>query len=275
MCCDIHKSYPFLIVLGLYDGNVCVYDLRDGCKAPMYVSRGIKCKHGECVWQIRWGPDLSDGEINFFSVSADGTVFQWILMQNKLWVQTVMTLILHNEIADGPDGTKVVLKTGGSCVQFHPTDVNVFLVGTEVGLIYKCSTLFSSKYLMTYNAHNMSVYRIDFNRFDSNIFVSCSGDWRVKVWEDMRPDPLFIFDLGSAVGDIKWAPYSSTVFAAVTTEGKVHVFDLNVNKYKAICVQAVVPKRKNKLTRLAFNEKLPFIVVGDEKCVRLVDNANE
>lgn len=265
MCCDIHPSYPFLIVLGLYDGNVCVYDLRDGCKEPLYVSRGVKCKHGECIWQIRWGLDMADGEINFYSVSADGTVFQWILMQNKLWVQTMITLVLENEIADGPDGTRIVLKTGGSCIQFHPTDVNVFLVGTEVGFIYKCSTLFSSKYLMTYNAHNMSVYRIDFNRFDSNIFVSCSGDWRVKVWEDMRPDPLFIFDLGSAVGDIKWAPYSSTVFAAVTTEGKVHVFDLNVNKYKPICVQAVVPKRKNKLTRIAFNEKLPFIVVGDEK----------
>jgi len=95
--------------------------------------------------------------------------------------------------------------------------------------------------------------------------VSCGADWRVKVWEDMRPDPLFIFDLGAAVGDVKWAPYSSTVFAAVTTEGKVHVFDLNVNKYKAICIQAVVPKRKNKLTRLSFNEKLAFIVVGDEK----------
>ncbi|XP_030555011.1 dynein intermediate chain 2, ciliary [Drosophila novamexicana] len=267
MCCDIHPHYPFLVVVGLYDGNVAVYDLRDGCKEPMYISRGVKCKHAECVWQIKWGPDMVDGEINFYSVSSDGCVFSWILMQNKLWVTTIITLYLENGIADGPDGTKVTLKSGGSCVQFHPSDTSVFLVGTECGLIYKCSTAFSSKYLMTYYAHNMSVYRIDYNRFDSNIFVSCSGDWRVKVWEDMRADPLFIFDLGSAVGDVKWAPYSSTVFAAVTTEGKVHVFDLNVNKYKPICVQAVVPKRKNKLTRLAFNEKLPFIVVGDEKGV--------
>ena len=34
-----------------------------------------------------------------------------------------------------------------------------------------------------------------------------------------------------------WAPYSSTVLAAVTTEGKVFVFDLAVNKYKPICIQ--------------------------------------
>ena len=33
-------------------------------------------------------------------------------------------------------------------------------------------------------------------------------------------EPMFTFDLGSAVGDVAWAPYSSTVFAAVTADGK-------------------------------------------------------
>lgn len=78
-------------------------------------------------------------------------------------------------------------------------------------------------------------------------------------------DPLFIFDLGASVGDVKWAPYSSTVLAAVTTEGKVYVFDINVNKYKAICVQQVVHRKTVKLTCIAFNQKLPFLIVGDDK----------
>lgn len=33
--------------------------------------------------------------------------------------------------------------------------------------------------------------------------------------------PMFTFDLNAAVGDVVWAPYSSTVFGAVTTDGKV------------------------------------------------------
>lgn len=78
-------------------------------------------------------------------------------------------------------------------------------------------------------------------------------------------DPLFVFDVGDRVGDVKWAPYSSTVFAAVTSEGKVCVFDLNVNKYKPVCVQAIVSKRRNKITRISFNPKLPIIIVGDDK----------
>ena len=34
---------------------------------------------------------------------------------------------------------------------------------------------------------------------------------------------MFTFDLGSSVGDVDWAPYSSTVFAAVTADGKVRL----------------------------------------------------
>ncbi|XP_049279587.1 dynein intermediate chain 2, ciliary isoform X3 [Anopheles funestus] len=266
MCCDIHPKYPYLIAIGLYDGNVIVYNLQVGTKeGPVYISHGVNGKHAECVWEIKWGPDMQDGEINFFSVSADGKVFNWVLMQNKLAITTIITLFLELDQVSGPDGSALRLKGSGTCMVFHPHNPEIFLVGTEEGYVFKCSTAYSSKYLMTYHAHYLPVHRMDYNKFNSNIFASCSGDWRVKIWEDMRPEPLFIFDLGSSVGDVKWAPYSSTVFAAVTTEGKVFVFDLNVNKYKAICTQAIVSKRKNKLTRLAFNQKLPFIIVGDDK----------
>lgn len=78
-------------------------------------------------------------------------------------------------------------------------------------------------------------------------------------------DPLFTYDLGSAVGDAAWAPYSSTVFAAVTADGKVFVFDLNINKYEPICEQIVVQKKKTKLTHIAFNSKYPIIIVGDDR----------
>ena len=39
----------------------------------------------------------------------------------------------------------------------------------------------------------------------------------------MFREPMFVFDLNSAVGDVAWAPYSSTVFAAVTADGNVSV----------------------------------------------------
>ena len=40
--------------------------------------------------------------------------------------------------------------------------------------------------------------------------------------------PLTSVNIGNAVGGVAWAPYSSTVFAAVTSDGKVSL-DLVVN----------------------------------------------
>lgn len=41
---------------------------------------------------------------------------------------------------------------------------------------------------------------------------------------------MFTFDLNSAVGDVAWAPYSSTVFAAVTADGKV-CYNINLRVF--------------------------------------------
>ena len=88
--------------------------------------------------------------------------------------------------------------------------------------------------------------------------------------------PLFMFDLNSQVGDVAWAPYSSTVFAAVTLDGKVHIYDLYINKYTPVCVQAVVPKKKARLNHISFNQQHPIIIVGDSRgsvqCLKLSPN---
>jgi dynein intermediate chain 1 len=74
-----------------------------------------------------------------------------------------------------------------------------------------------------------------------------------------------MFDLDSQVGDVAWAPYSSTIFAAVTVDSKVHIFDLNVDKYHAICIQQVIPKKTGRLNHIAFNPYSPFLIVGDSR----------
>ncbi|XP_015178921.1 PREDICTED: dynein intermediate chain 2, ciliary isoform X2 [Polistes dominula] len=249
MCLDFSIQHPHLLVIGMKDGSVAVYNIMLPPTGPQYKSNDVTQKHGGIVWEVRWAPDTQEGNLAFYSVSIDGKINFWVLNQKELGLTTVMTLYLDQPPIPGPDGTMITLK-----------------VGTEEGTMYKCNTAYSSIYMQIYNeAHNMPVYRIVFNKYNSKIFASCSGDWRIKIWEDERPDPLFMFDLGVPIGDVQWAPYSSTVLACVSNDGKVTVFDLNVNKYRPICSQAIVSKKKYKLTRLAFNTKLPFIIVGDDK----------
>jgi WD40 repeat protein len=82
---------------------------------------------------------------------------------------------------------------------------------------------------------------------------------------DFFRDPLFVFDLGSAVGDVAWAPYSSTVFAACTADGKAYVFDLNINKYEPMVEQIIIQKKRTKLTHIVFNPNFPIVLVGDDR----------
>lgn len=85
----------------------------------------------------------------------------------------------------------------------------------------------------------------------------------MKLWDHTCRTPVMSFDLAQAVGDVSWAPYSSTVFAAITSDGLVHVYDLNVNRNERICYQKVV--KRAKLTHISFNSVEPIIVVGDDR----------
>lgn len=111
----------------------------------------------------------------------------------------------------------------------------------------------------------MAVYGVRWNKFHQRVFLSASADWTVKLWDHQNRQSLMSFDLGNAVGDVQWAPYSSTVFAAVTNDGKVHVFDLAENKHEPMCDQKVV--RKSKVTKVAFNPnpESAILIVGDDR----------
>lgn len=164
---------------------------------------------------------------------------------------------------ESEDDTALVGLAGGMCFDFNRTSEHLFIVGTEEGMIHKCSKAYNSQYLESYEGHYMAVYALKWNFFHSRVFLSASADWTVKLWDHNSKEALMSFDLGNSVGDVAWAPFSSTIFAAVTADGKVHMYDLNVNKHEPLCEQKVV--RKAKLTHVVFNPKEPVILVGDDR----------
>jgi len=90
------------------------------------------------------------------------------------------------------------------------------------------------------------------------------------MWDHQVRLPVMSFDLGQAIGDVAWAPYSSTTFAAITsdgpvapTSGVVHIYDLSINRNERICEQKVV--KRAKLTHVAFNSVEPILIVGDDR----------
>ncbi|TSK72118.1 Dynein intermediate chain 2, ciliary [Bagarius yarrelli] len=262
---DIHKEVSYLVAVGFYDGSVAVYNLKENRPQPAYMSTANNGKHTDPVWQVKWQNDDTDKNHNFYSVSADGRVVSWTVVKNELMFTDIIKLSVKGAVTEGQDDTGIISDMAcGTSFDFHKQIDYLFIVGTEEGKIHKCSKSYSSQFLETYNAHSLTVNAVKWNHFHPNVFISCSSDWTVKIWDHTVTNPLFTFDLNTAVSDVAWSPYSSTVFAAVTIDGKVHVFDLSINKDTPICQQVVVSK-KTKLTHIEFNPVYPIIIVGDDR----------
>jgi dynein intermediate chain 1 len=268
MCLDFHPRHPSLLAVGFYDGTVSTYDLSKGRGKPIYSSSLLSGKHSDPVWQVHWHDNgcLSKG-YNFHSISTDGKVANWSMAKNHIKMEPIMHLKLsnHRAIAEDSDEPALTGLAGGCCFDFNKKLEDLYLVGTEEGSIHECSKAYRGQCIKSYDGHHMRVHRIRWNPFHRDIFISCSEDWTVKIWDHMSSKCLLHFDLGNAVGDVCWSPFSSTVFAAVTTDGKVHVYDLSQNLHEPICAQKVV--KRASLTNASFNAKDFVLIVGDDRGV--------
>lgn len=279
MSVDFHPQHSELLVAGLYDGSVVVFDVRNKSGKPLYVSTDPKTKHTDPVWQVAWNPaDTNENaSLSFYSVSSDGRVTNWVMNKNELVNEEVVELKLEPKTdSDGEedaDDTNMIGLAGGSCFDFNKFEPGLFVVGTEEGSIHAYSSAANSNsHIKTYEGHNMAVYTVRWNPFHPDIFLSCGADWTVKLWEADHSQPIMTFDLNCAVADVAWAPYSSTVFAVVTTDRRLRVYDLNIDKHAPIgktrarsWTGAVASKAS--LTHIAFNPVEPIICIGDDKGV--------
>ena len=78
---------------------------------------------------------------------------------------------------------KLFISDGVRSISFKPDDDTIFLVGTDEGLVYKCTTEYSSKFLHTYKAHETPVYNIVWNTYVPSIFMTCAAEWHLKIWD--------------------------------------------------------------------------------------------
>ena len=98
-------------------------------------------------------------------------------------------------------GDFITVSDSGRTISFKPDDDSTFLVGTDeggiiftnyiimivnlimTGMVYLCTTQYSSRFLNTFTAHNTPVYNIQWNTFIPNIFITCASEWIIKIWD--------------------------------------------------------------------------------------------
>ena len=165
MCVDIHPRHPHMVVAGLHDGNVAVYNLQSKSSKPTYLSDAENGKHKDCVWKVSWVKDNLDGYLNFYSVAGDGRVTNWTIVKTSLWYTDELQINFCKNLVNSDQSLNKHMLDSGRAISFKPDEECLFLVGTEEGMVYLATTQYSSQYLMSYPAHSTPIYNLQWNPF--------------------------------------------------------------------------------------------------------------
>ncbi|XP_063283285.1 dynein axonemal intermediate chain 4 [Pelobates fuscus] len=270
---DFSASNPNLLAVGMYDGNVAIYNVQSSSKAPILDTSENPNKHIGPVWQLKWIEQdqvtLAEdkGEI-LVSISEDGRIVRWHTRKG-LNCNDLMKL-KRTGIKKSRKATAINEKKGealisrqaqGMCFDFLPKDSNIYLAGTEEGHIHKCSCSYNEQFLDTYQAHKGPVYKIAWSPFCPDIFLSCSADWTINLWRQDILKPILTFAATTnAVYDIMWSPVSPLVFGTVN-ETMVEIWDLAVSTLDPVIVSLANPGVK--LTSILFAKNTDCVLIGD------------
>ncbi|XP_040911473.1 dynein intermediate chain 4, axonemal-like [Toxotes jaculatrix] len=281
ICCDsavtsldFSANNPSQLAVGTHDGSVAIYSVQSQDRSHVISSSKCPSKHLGPVWQLRWTQqELSlTGEEKveaLFSVSADGRISKWFVVNNSLNCIDLMKLKrIHNTKKKAGRNntekkTESVLSalTPGLCFDFHPTDSSLYLAGTWEGLIHKCSCSNSQQFLETFSKHFCPVNCVAWCPLSPDVFLSCSSDWTIQLWKQDHLKPILSFtSTQRAVHDVKWSPRWATVFGAVN-EGQLEIWDLNSSIVDPVAVQPAAPGVEMK--SLLFATQTDCVLVGD------------
>uniref|UniRef100_A0A8B9Q440 Dynein axonemal intermediate chain 4 n=1 Tax=Apteryx owenii TaxID=8824 RepID=A0A8B9Q440_APTOW len=149
------------------------------------------------------------------------------------------------------------------CFDFYPKDTNLYLAGTEEGLIHKCSCSYNEQFLETYRGHKGPVYKIAWNPFSTDMFLSCSADWSIILWHQDSQKPLLTFSSTTAVvHDIVWSPKSVFIFVAVN-ENRAEIWDLSISTLDPLITRSANPEVK--FTSVLFAKNTDCLLIGDSE----------
>lgn len=235
---------PEVLVGGLQDGTVCLFDIRDK-EEPVSISpRHIS--HREPITALLFSHSRTNTE--FFTGAPDGQCFWWD-MRNLSEPLDNLSMSIRISAKEEPNLSNA---EGVSCLQFDRGFPTRFLCGTESGLVINVNRMgrSHSEVLASYwDAHWGPVNAVHRSPCTSRMFLTC-GDWFVKIWsEDVRSDPIIVTEpYPSEVTDAAWAPLRWSSFMAICANGVFYYWDILRKQHQPISKLAVSNYMLSKVT---------------------------
>ncbi|XP_026568299.1 WD repeat-containing protein 34 [Pseudonaja textilis] len=251
LCVAFHPQQPSLIAGGLFSGEVLIWDTSRQ-EDPLTWRTGMTDDtHTDPVYQVSWHRDPQQPRaFRVLSVSTDGKILVWqeekdgLLRPASGFSFVQQQIPRSTKLKKHPRGDVVVGVTSVSFSHFEPS---VFISGTEGGYLMKCSTAVDTAALLqksssiplrapaqfSFSSHGGPIYSVSCSPFHRNLFLSGGTDGHVHLHSMLQARPLLSLQLSKKyIFSVRWSPVRPLVFAAVSGEGEVQLFDFAKSSQK-------------------------------------------
>ncbi|XP_076663392.1 cytoplasmic dynein 1 intermediate chain short wing isoform X14 [Andrena cerasifolii] len=250
------RFHPNLILGGTYSGQIVLWDNRVQKRTPIQRTPLSASAHTHPVYCLNVVG--AQNAHNLISISTDGKLCSWSL---DMLSQPQETLELH---------TKQSKPIAATCLAFPHGDVNNFVVGSEDGTVYPaCRHGTKAGVLETYyEGHQGPVTGISAHAVQggidfSDLFLTSSIDWTIKLWSLRLNKPLYSFEHnGDYVYNVAWSPTHPALFAAVDDSGRLDLW--NLNQDTEVPTASVMIDGCPALNRVSWTPSGLHVTVGDD-----------
>ncbi|KAM4720205.1 cytoplasmic dynein 2 intermediate chain 2 [Anableps anableps] len=275
VCC--HPERPALIAGGLFNGEVVVWDTSRTQDLVLAQTGMSADSHREPVYQVLWVPLQKKGEFGVLSSSPGGGVLLWTVDpdQGRMVLNAAYAFVRQQVPHSSSLRVRSSSTVGVTALALSPWDSDTFLVGSEGGLLLRCSFSAQTPAAVTPAGRSVTprapavfsfrpssgpVHSVHCSPFHRNLFVSAGTDGLVRVHSLLQADPLLSVRVSdSYVFQVQWSPSRPLVFAAATGRGEVQIFDLARKSHRA--ASAVLDGAPDRTaTCLAFNGPNPRLL---------------
>lgn len=249
---------PALLIAGLDNGTVNVFDIRTGTQ-PISCS-SVFNSHLEPISALLYVHSRTNTE--FFSGSLDGCCYWWDLRNlSKPLDQLIMSVNLS-------PGQQPMLSNaeGVSSLDFNSGLPTKFLCGTDTGLVINVNRMgreHSEIIASHWKAHPGAVRAVHRSPCTLRMFVTC-GEYSVNIWsEEVRTAPIIVTrPYHHQVSDVAWAPLRYSCYMVVCQGGYLYYWDF-LRKYREpVCLLKV---SNQPLTKVCPHVDGHLVAVGGRK----------
>ncbi|XP_073944753.1 dynein intermediate chain 3, ciliary-like [Choristoneura fumiferana] len=249
---------PQLLVGGLDDGRVCLFDTRSSTQ-PVTLSPA-HLAHRDPVTSLVYINSRLMTE--FFSGSMDGKCMWWDI---RNLTYPTDELLMCVRVPPGKSRS-LAYSEGVSSMHFDKAFPTRFLCGTDTGYLINVNRKGKTpQEIMAglFKAHYGPVKAVERSPTLSKMFITC-GDFTVHIWsDDIHQSPMVTgISHRYQINDVCWSPQRVSSYMSISVDGKFRVWDF-LRKYRAPV--AVLPVARCPLLKLKVHDEGRFVAIGDMK----------